>query len=484
MDQNIYQQCNAYSRQGYHVINLLVLCVLLLVNCQTAHAYRLTFQPRITGNLTYTDNLFLDSGDNPDMPKETDTYSLITPGFTGEISTRTQGASISYDFGYTRYFDWSSLNSWNHNLGMNGWYQIARHTRLEIENDLVYTSDPLTDRNFAITTPPDTTLPEDYTARQDRSPYLTNYADISLSHDFGPDNSVMITYTNGIRSDFNNSTDSSENFLDQSDNYVRHTPSALITYWFNSRWGFEAEGIYDYGSFENSENTTAWTGRARLYRRFNPHFEIYTEYTRYSMSYDASEEETPILSGHRDTSDYVTHEPVVGMNYSIARDIIFECNAGAVIQIMDDNDTTVNFSGELSLNKIYQHGSVRIYGSAGQAQGVYTSESLGSSIYFETGLSANYQLLHDLSGNADISFRRDQYDSVRNGPITEPGGDDDNYGAGCGLQWQPYPWLGFSLSYSFRKLDSGRSTELYETSYVENRGLFTITLTTSRPWRN
>lgn len=480
----MYRHHSAHFKQGYYIGTLFVLytCILILPHCQVAYAYRLTFQPRITGNLTYTDNLFLDSGDNPDMPKETDTYYLITPGFTGEISSRNKGASISYDFGYTRYFDWSSLNSWNHNMGMNGWYQLARHTRLEVNNSLAYTSDPLTDRNFEITTPPDTILPEDYTARRNRAPYLTNYGNINFSHEFGPDNSIMVEYSNGIRRDFNNNSGSSGSFSNQSDNYMRHTPSALITYWFNPRWGIEAEGIYDYGSFENSENTTAWTGRFRLSRRFNPHFEIYMGYTRYSISYDDGTGAADTLE-HRYTSDYVTHEPVMGLTYSIARDIIFECNAGTVVQIMDNNNTTINFSGALSLNKTYQHGSVRVYGSAGQAQGVYTSESLGSSIYFETGISGTYQLLQDLSGNSYISFRRDKYNSVHNGLITEPGGNDDNYGAGCGLDWHPYSWLGFGLSYSFRKFDSGRNMGPYEDSYMENRGLFMITLTTPRPWR-
>ncbi len=472
------------ERRGIRSISLLILLFLTVAFVQSvssSFAYELTFQPRITENLTYTDNLFLSSDDDPADPKESDGYSLFTPGFTGAISSRTMGASISYNFGYTRYFEWSSQNSWNHNMNMSGWYALSRHTRIDVSDGLVYTADPLSDRNFAITQPPDSTLPEDYTTRRAREPYLTNYGSVSITHQFGRDDSIVVEYGNGIRHDFGDYSTGPETDQYRSSNYMRHTPRATITYWFNSRWGVELEGTYDQGNFKDQADTKSGTGRIRLNRRFSPHFDIYSEYTYYTISYDEDQEEngTAIFS-----QNYDTHSPILGLNYSIAQDLSLECHAGAVIQTMDQADTTVTFSGGLSLAKSYQHGSVRVYGSTGQAQGVYTDEAVGPSIYFETGVSGTYQILEDLSCNVYGSFRRDDYGRANNDSMSgDSGGSDDTYGAGIGFNWHPYPWLGFDISYSFRQLVSGRDTGLYDQGYTENRGLLVITLTTPRPWR-
>ena len=441
-----------------------------------AEAYQLTFHPRMTEELTYTDNLFLDSGDDPNRPKESDGYSILTPGFTGEILSRTMGASLSYDFGYTRYFEWSSRNSWNHNMGMNGWYAFSRHTRIEARDNLVYTADPLSDRNFEITRPPDSTLPEDYNTRRDRQPYLTNYGNISLTHQFGRNDSIEVEYGNGIRHDFGNAS-----YIEQSSNYMRHTPRALITYWFDARWGIELEGIYDQGNFKDQDDTYAGTGRFRLSRRINPHFDTYAQYTFYTISYDSDSSDSEDIDTF--SQDYDTHDFVMGLNYSMTRDFSLECHAGGVVQVMDQGDSTPHFSGGLSLNKTFQHASLRLYGSSGQAQGVYTSDSVGPSFYFESGLAGTYQILEDLGCNAYVSFRRDNYDAADNDVGGNGSGHDDNYGAGIGFNWNPYPWLGFNISYSFNKLDSGRDAGLYSNSYTENRGMLNITLTTPRPWR-
>ena len=447
-----------------------------MLNYASCHAFQLTFQPRITEALTYTDNLFLDSGDDPNNPKESDVYSLLTPGFTTEIMTRTLGASLSYDFGYTRYVDWSSRNSWNHNMGMNGWYDLSRHTRFEIRNNLVYTEDPISDRNFEITRPPESTLPEDYTTRRDRQPYLTNYADFSFSHQFGPDDSIVISYGNGIRHDFS----SSRNY--QSSEYMRHTPSATITYWFNPGWGIELEGTYDQGNFKDQSDTKSGTARFRLNHRFNPHTTMFYQYSFYTISYD--EDETVSSEDTGFSQDYDTHDMVIGFNYSLSRDFSIECHAGGVVQVMDQGDKTPHFSGGLSLNKTFQHGSIRLYGESGQAQGVFTNDSVGPSFFFETGLSGTYQILERLGCNAYVSFRRDNFKAADNDYATgSSSGHDDNYGAGAGINWAPYTWLRFNLSYSFNHLDSGRDAGLYNNSYYENRGMLNIVLTTPRPWR-
>ena len=456
------------------------LCALLVfLPVKQLYAYQLTFQPRIAENLTYTDNLFLDSGDDPNRPKESDGYSELTPGFTGQIMSRTMGASLSYDFGYTRYFEWSSRNSWNHNMGMNGWYSFSRHTRIDVRDNLVYTADPLSDRNFEITRPPDSTLPEDYTTRRDRQPYLTNYGNISMTHQFGRDDSVEIEYANGVRHDFGST--SGGGMYGYSDNYMRHTPRTLITYWFDARWGVELEGIYDQGNFDEQPDTVAGTGRFRLNRRINPHIDTYVQYTFYTISYDTDSSDSDDMQQF--SQNYDTHDFIMGLNYSISRDFSLECHAGGVVQVMDGGDKTPHFSGGVSLNKTFQHASLRLYGSSGQAQGVYTSDAVGPSFYFESGLAGTYQILEDVGSNAYVSFRRDNYDAADNDIGAGESGNDDNYGAGVGFNWHPYPWLGFNISYSFNKLDSGRDQGPYSNSYTENRGLLTITITTPRPWR-
>ena len=482
-----------YRRMEHGWPSVYIKALIALFGCvfglAQAHAYEINVQPRVSAELTYTDNLFLDSGDDPQAPKEEDGYTIVSPGFTAELLSRRQGASLTYDFGYTRYFQWTSRNSWYHNMGLNGWHQFGRHTRLEVNDNLSYTADTTTDRHFEVTRPPESTLPEDYVARRDRQPYLTNYGNISLSHQFGPDDSITIEYSNGTRFDFGDTDYSDdERYGQQSDDYMRHTPRGQLVYWFDPTWGVELEGSYDYGDFDISEDTKTWTGRFRLIRRFSRTLDTYVEYSMLSIAYDDPDTpdggENPELL-HRDTRDYVTHNSVVGLAYQIADDMSVDFNAGAFIQDYEEGKTEVNFTGLLDFNKSFQHGSVTLYASAGQALGVYTSESLGPSLYFEGGVRSSYQLMEFVGLTAYFAYRRDNYDEVpaRDGTPGDDGGIENNYGAGTGVEWQVMPWLSVGLSYAFHHLDSTHDIGLYDSNYTENRGMLTVTLSPERPWR-
>ncbi|MEA3438238.1 MAG: hypothetical protein U9R43_17370, partial [Thermodesulfobacteriota bacterium] len=121
----------------------------IFLTATSALGYQLTFQPRISFGVEYTDNVFLDPDnieeipDSPGREPESDFIFVTTPGFTTEILGQQKGLSLSYDFGYSKYNEFSNQDSWRHNLDFSTWTEFARNMRLEFRDTFRYTEDPL-----------------------------------------------------------------------------------------------------------------------------------------------------------------------------------------------------------------------------------------------------------------------------------------------------------------------------------------------------
>jgi len=294
---------------------ILLAGALILLISPPAMGWQLSFQPRITFGVEYTDNVFLDSdaipeepdevpeipeepGDEPEAPPETpeisepeptiqpesDIIFITAPGFTLEMLGQQTGMALDYDFGYTGYEEFTDNNSWRHDLTLTAWTQLTRNTRLELRNSFLYTEDPLGGRAFEVTAEPEPEPPEDpeevsapegeditptdATTVSSREPYWVNTADLQLTQNFGPESSWFAGFNYSMRED--DSTDGEDSQI--------YTPRIGVTHWFGQFWGAELEGDYIYGEYDESPDVRNWNANLRLIRRFSRHFEAFFSY--------------------------------------------------------------------------------------------------------------------------------------------------------------------------------------------------------------
>ncbi len=219
-------------------IHILIIAFLLLGS--SAFGFQINFTPRITATEEYTDNLFLD----PDH-EEDDFITTISPGFTAEIAGRTRGAAISYDPAYVFYDEYNDFDGWRHSATFSAWQQMARNTRLEIEDAFLYTEDPVPDEEFISEFREEPLIEADRTIRRDRETYYTNAASFRLIHQFGASDSIYMGYVYGILRNDDPAYEDNDT----------HTPSVGLTYWFLPDWGVEARAEYTSGQYSDTLDT-------------------------------------------------------------------------------------------------------------------------------------------------------------------------------------------------------------------------------------
>jgi len=122
---------------------------------------------------------------------------------------------------------------------------------------------------------------------------------------------------------------------------------------------------------------------------------------------------------------------------------------------------------------------VSLTGSTGYFGAYFGAEDLGLSIYYEAGLEAEYNLTRRVTGDVFGSYRQDKYED------SDPVRKDKATRGGVGLSYTYERWLSSNINfiirteYSYNKVNSSIDIE----DFVENRGLLTITLTRSQPYR-
>jgi uncharacterized protein (PEP-CTERM system associated) len=87
-------------------------------------------------------------------------------------------------------------------------------------------------------------------------------------------------------------------------------------------------------------------------------------------------------------------------------------------------------------------------------------------------LRARYDITRRVSGDAFAGYGWNEYpdDNDRTDKIAR---------AGLGLNYQALQWMTMRLQYDFRDLSSDDEND----EYTENRGMFTVTLAPSQPFR-
>jgi hypothetical protein len=431
----------------------------------TASAYQLTFTPRASTSMEYTDNLFLS-----DKNKEDDLITVVSVGFTLELLSKNMGLEIAYDPSYVFYDEFDENDGWRHNAGLFAWSDLGKNTRLEFTNRFLLTEDPLGEEDLV--RDDQVIIPGDTTVRTSRNEYYTNTAIVGLNHQFGVNNSV---YAQFLQSFLRNDDPGIE------DN-ERYEPSVGLTYWFGQRYGIETIGEYTRGNYSQnsdfegipSDNFDNWFGSLKLIRNMVRNFSLYAQYEHAYRKYDGDSE-----------PDYNLYFPSVGFQYTMARNLSLILGLGYFYQDFDGDDSENGLfgSGEIRKTWNYRRGMISLLGAAGLDQNDFGAQRIGLERFYNIRADAQYQLTRNLNGNIFGDFRYSDPISSGDSDGTE---DQKQYSAGLGVTYSPYRWMAIDLNYQYSKYDADLTSSLTsETTdnYEENRVMFMITLQPDLPWR-
>ena len=414
-------------------IILAAICTFFLTT-SISFGYNLTFIPRLSVQGEYSDNILLT--ENKDL-KEDDFITTVTPGFNAELIGKNGDAKISYDPSYAFYNEFDEFNGWRHQARFSGMYMIAKNTHFNIEDNFLYTEDPLINDNIAKIRTEDPTSPIDPTIRKTREVYTTNYANAGLIHQFGEYHAFRLGYSHYLL-DYNDPG---------SEDKQSHNPSAGLTYWFGPKWGFDVTGSYTRGEFEVSDSLNLYQGSVSLLKRFGKHFIGNIRYSQMVVKYEG------------ETEDDTTYSPSIGFNYDIEKDISLIADFGYFYNDYEFRESQSNFNGNLRLIKLFEHGQLNLAALGGYDYSFFDYENLGFSVYYETSVSFSHQLAKHVYGNIFGSYRNTEYTDSSDRKDKSPA-------VGLGLDWQALEWMSVRLDYRFRSVDSTIDTEDYDENRV------------------
>jgi len=444
-------------------IYLFLVIATIFFTVSNAAAFQATFLPRMSVSGEYTDNFYLSED-----AEEDEFITVISLGFTTELLWQHSGIELSYDPAYAIYNEFSENDTWRHTALLYGWSDLTRNSRLEIRNAFVRTEDPFGEEEIYYLRSDDPAIGADPTLRISREPYIRNTASLRFTNRFGENDSFYLEYAYGIL----------ENEDEALEDNTRHIPSAGLTYWFTPRWGSEIIVSYIKAEYDRedefigipSDDFNAWDGNIRLIKRFSRQLEGHLAYTHIYVDFETTEE------------DYQIYNPYIGFNYEVAQDKTVTVDVGYFFQDYDeetdDRDDSSGLTADVNFTKTFQRGLISLTGATGPTQAYFGAENLGLSIFYEAGLEAEYNLTRRVTGDIFGSYRQDEYEDL------DPVRKDKTKRGGVGLTYEYERWLSSNINFSIRVEYSYRNFDSnIENDYVENRGLLTITLTRSHPYR-
>lgn len=182
---------------------------------------RVTFEPVLILEESYTDNVFLDQKD-----AEEDLITTVSVGGRSVAETRTGGLALDYRLGFSRYQRFSENNNFRHEAMLESWWQISRHSRISMSNNFRITEEPVDDlSDFGLSDEKveraELRNVEAETIRRARNRYLENNLGLNYEFQFGPSDYLALEYQHDV--------------LRNEDPTIRnrelHRPSVDVEYW-------------------------------------------------------------------------------------------------------------------------------------------------------------------------------------------------------------------------------------------------------------
>ena len=426
----------------------------ILWGTSALHAAQVLFTPTLNLSEEYTDNLFLSSDNEVD-----DFTTRLGLGLTGRVLWRTAGVELNYTPTYNKYADNSDFDYWRHSASFYTWKAFKRNTRLELRNTFLQTNDPV-DQTDAID--PDNPLRgsaiETDFNRRGRNEYLTNVADLRLTHQFGTNDSVYLSHNYRLLRDVDTFAG-----VPVDDNDI-HTTSAGVAYSFTPRWTMELDAFYRNSTYESTNDREQYNGEARLLYNFDRNMSAFVAYRHTALMYDEDIDE-----------DFQVYRPLVGFEKRFQGNARISIGLGYYVQDFETSDDESSF---IATSEIYKRWDFRpayfdILATSGYDIDDLGVQDNGLRLYYSGRAELGYSFTSRLSASIYGSYRYTEY------PNAVPDRADNNLLAGMGVGWQVLQWMSARLTYDYRSLTS----DLDSAEYTENRVLLLVTVAPVNPYR-
>lgn len=405
-------------------------CMLFLLCAGGAAAGdRITVQPLLRVEQSYTDNLFLSETDT-----EEDIITTTSVGARGGLARRTGGFQVEYRIGYSHYQRFSENDALRHNADFDAWWSMTHHDQLELSNQLRVTEEPeedlsriSEDREAGFAPEPGEVNAE--TVRRTRNRYLQNNLNLKYVRQLGPDDTLTFAYR--------------QRLLRNEDRAVRdeeaHHPSVALNYWLlpgrlqmKGNFAYDREDVQsavgDPGYLEErirpGVSLTYWI----LPRQFSLRGGI--EYTR-GVYWDDALVVEPEAVGIREDNWYESLTPSIGFSYrwvprrleldgEISRERAITYGNDGRTDASDDFET---WSGRLMVTHFFRR-NLDIFGEYTYAHTDFFRDDGNNEDYTVQGptLGFRYQLAEEIPLELSLGYLvREQERSGREAAITVNG---------------------------------------------------------------
>lgn len=402
------------------------------------------FHPHLTVREEYTDNRNLTPSNKKEdyittvlaglrfstLPVSSEWPGLIRPGQEGP-----SGIDLDYTLGYVSYAKRSEDNYVSHSGRLNAWYSPNPRITMRLKDYFIRSDEPR-EREYAFEAVADQYL---LATQRERSVYIRNVFEPSLTYRFGPENNLSLLYRNNYYDNKNPLIqDSRENYL-----------SPTLVYWFSARQGLTLQYGYTHGEFERTADLNGHMGRATYTYRFNPRSSVFAEYVFLYRDFSGR--------GY----DYMVHTPSVGLEHTFTPDLRGNLQAGYYWYDPRSGSSEGGLSVKASLTQRWARTRLSLGVEGGYREDYFTSENLGFTKYYRGHARLSHQILPRVSVGLSGSLERAEFLSDRKDWIWKTGGD---------ISYGIFRWLSLSLEAFHRERDSN----LPSAEYKENRVMISL----------
>jgi hypothetical protein len=452
---NPMNSTNPKTRFGRYILALLILWIPSMVVADVGDIFS-RFQPYITAQEEYTDNLYLTSKN-----KKSDFFTSIVPGLrfstlprsetTGEF--RPASSSIDTKYGVDLDFNvplvYYGKESQNNYVGLagtlNAWYSFDPRLTFRVRNYSIRSEEPR-EQDYSATALPGQFLLS--TERGTRPIYFRNVFSPSFAYRFGRDDLFSIYYENNIyRNQSSLFEDSAENFI-----------NPKLTYWFNIRNGVSLGYGFTLGDFQSSPDLLGHMAMVRYTYRFDPKMSIFSEYTQLWRDFDFP------------SVDYLVYKPSIGIERAFSQTLSGRAQFGYFWENPEKSSTTSGFSYDISLTQRAERTTYTASLQGGYTEDYFTAQNLGFTEHHRAMGTITHRFLQRMSVGLFGSYEWAKYPGS---VIEDKKAKDQIWAVGGDASYQILRWLTVSLDTSYRENHSNIS----ERDYSEYRGMFKVTAT-------
>lgn len=396
-------------RPGQRLAACALLLLLWLASPFEARAVPMfELHPRLRVEEEYNDNVFLRSSD-----ETADFITTVYPGFDMAARSRTGGLELSYELGYSYYFDLGT-DFTRHFAGLRAYEQISPRLRFEAV-DTFYRFEELIEPGFGTLAP-----------RPALTPYSRNIGSPRLTYKYGPESEASLIYTSILLE--NDDPALQDGLGNRVGAELRH---AL------SRHDHLELGY----SFERGEFSFVTTSAFLVVPDFNAH-RLNGGYVRnltrhldlialyYFEDFTFLGETVP---------DYQTHEARAGLSCRFSPGWSATATAGYYRVNREESEDFGGLAADVLVQRVFETGVASAGYRRGLAEDFYSGENLGVFRYWLGTAAFTYYLRQHLAASLEATVGKRHFPLVVR--------DDDFWSIETGLAYKLRKWLEAGVRY-------------------------------------